>query len=607
MLTWFAPDVAIGGSQPSRSFHHGRPARPGGRPREPKRAHLRLEALEHRCLLSSISSISEFAVPSVGAGQSIASGPDGNVWFVEPGANAIGMINPTTHAVSSFAVPTPSAGLDGITAGPDGNLWFTEFVGHKIGMINPTTHAISEFSLPTPAGPYPYHPYSITTGPDGNLWFTLSGLGPRGIGEINPSTHAISVFPVSTTQTLWGITAGPDGNVWFAMQAQEVGRINPTTHVISFFPTLLGQYGIAAGPDGNIWFAEDYSSYQIGDINPTTFATNGFATSGAPYGITGGPDGNVWFADEDGRIGQINPTTDVITEYTIPYTGASPYGITTGPDGNLWFTDAGTSSIGVATLSTSQLVVTTRPPNSVTAGGGFGLTVTAEDSSGNPISSFNGTVTVALGSNPGAATLGGTLTTTASNGVATFSGLTLNKAASSYTLYTSGGGFGWGVTNTFSVTPAAATQLVVTQQPPSTVKVNTGFGFQASIEDQYGNVVTTAANSVSVALANNPTGAKLGGTLSVNASQGVATFSGLTINKTGSGYTLGVTSSGLTAAVTTAINVTKTGDAITAPSGTIGATAPDALLAPLVLDSLDLWDGLGLKRRHRPWSSVRSH
>src|SRR5262249_41402182 len=44
-----------------------------------------------------------------------------------------------------------------------------------------------------------------------------------------------------------------------------------------------------------------------------------------------------------------------------------------------------------------QLVVTTQPPGTVTAGVGFGLTVTAEDSSGHVDGSFNGTVMVALG------------------------------------------------------------------------------------------------------------------------------------------------------------------------------------------------------------------
>ena len=169
--------------------------------------------------------------------------------------------------------------------------------------------------------------------------------------------------------------------------------------------------------------------------------------------------------------------------------------------------------------------------------------------------------------------------------MATFSGLTLTTAASGYSLVVSGGGFGEGITSAITVTPAAPTQLVITTQPPATVKLNGAFGLQASIEDQYGNVVTTDTNTVTVAFANNPTGATLSGTLSVAASQGVATFSGLEINKTGTGYTLKVTSSGLSSAVSSAIDVTKTGKAIVALSVAAGTTAPDTLLAPLVFDS----------------------
>ena len=142
--------------------------------------------------------------------------------------------------------------------------------------------------------------------------------------------------------------------------------------------------------------------------------------------------------------------------------------------------------------------------------------------------------------------------------------------------------------------------MVITQQPPATVPVNTGFGLQAAIEDAYGNVETSAGNTVKVALANNPTGAKLGGTLSLKATQGVAAFSGLTINKVGSGYTIQLSSSGLTAATTNAINVTN-GSAISLAStaATARISAADALLAPLVLDSPDFWDTLGLKKRTR--------
>ena len=290
----------------------------------------------------------------------------------------------------------------------------------------------------------------------------------------------------------------------------------------------------------------------------------------------------------------INPTTHAITEYVVNGATSTPLGITAGPDGNIWFADQ-VNGIGVDYLK--NLAVTQQPPSSVIAGIGFGLTVQAEDSSGNLITSFNGTVTLALASNPGGAALGGTLTVTASGGVATFSGLTLNKAASGYTLVATTSGLGQGVTSAMTVTPAAATQVVITQQPPATVKLSTAFAMKGAIEDAYGNVVTTSSSTVTVGLANNPTGATLGGTLSVSASQGVATFSSLTINKIGSGYTLRVSSSGLTSAVSNPINVTKGGKTPTPLYSPAGNPATDLSLGPLVFDSPDLWDGLRNKKR----------
>jgi streptogramin lyase len=577
------------------------------RPLDRHRTRFRLDCLEERCLLSGISSVTEFSLPSgsglFGYPGGITAGPDGNLWFTEISANAVGMINPTTHAISSFAIPTSNSQPRGITSGPDGNLWFIEKNANKIGMINPSTDAISEFSLPAILDTVPTE---ITSGPDGNLWFT-EWAGSH-LGAINPTTHAISAYSVTPSLFTVAITSGPDGNLWFTTRGPspaDIGVINPTTGAVSTFPcpNLVDEYGsITAGSDGNLWFTFSFKSL-IGMINPTTDAITEFTdpySNSATFGITAGPDGNLWFTDRgNSSIGTFDLTTRAITEYPIPFTGAGPAGIVIGPDGNLWFTDPGNNAIGVATLASSQMVVTTQPPASVTAGSGFGFTVTAEDSSGNTITSFNGTVTVALASNPGGSTLGGTLTTTASGGVASFTGLTLNKAASGYTLFTSGGGYGWGVTSQITVTPAAASQLVITQQPPATVKVNTAFGLQASIEDVYGNVVTTASNTVSVAFANNPTGATLGGTLSMTASQGVVTFSNLTINKTGSGYMLQVSSSGLTSAVTSSINVTKIGKT-PVPLVSSGTTAaPDTLLGPLVLDSPDLLDGMHFKKRPR--------
>jgi hypothetical protein len=256
--------------------------------------------------------------------------------------------------------------------------------------------------------------------------------------------------------------------------------------------------------------------------------------------------------------------------------------------------EAATNAISVAAAAPSQVVVTQQPPAGVTAGGDFSLQATIEDPYGNVETGDNATVTVALANNPRGTTLGDTLTLTASQGVVGFGNLTLTRAASGYTLAVSSSGLSGATSGAITVTPAAASQLVITQQPPASVKVNTGFGLAVAIEDAYGNVVTSASKTVKVAFVNNPTGAKLGGTASVASSNGVATFSGLTISKVGSGYTLQLTSNGFTSATTNAVTVTSSSSAVPAVTG-----APDTLLAPLVLDSPDFWDGLPLKKGTR--------
>jgi hypothetical protein len=104
------------------------------------------------------------------------------------------------------------------------------------------------------------------------------------------------------------------------------------------------------------------------------------------------------------------------------------------------------------TVIPMQLVVTTQPPDSVAVGGGFGLMVKAEDASGNLATSFTGSVTLALADNPGGSTLGGMFRVSAVNGVATFSGLTLDQPGTGYTLTATGGGLAPATTSPFDVT-----------------------------------------------------------------------------------------------------------------------------------------------------------
>ncbi len=247
-----------------------------------------------------------------------------------------------------------------------------------------------------------------------------------------------------------------------------------------------------------------------------------------------------------------NASFSVQTPTAVPG-GLSLSATATDPNGNT--SEFSADLVNATSTAASQLVVTTEPPSTVTAGSTFGLTITAETSSNTVATSFNGSVTIALLNNPGGSTLGGTLTVTAASGVATFSGLSLNKAGTGYTPSGTSGTLTAATTSAIAVNPAAATQLAVTIEPPASVTAGAGFGLAVSAEDQFGNVVPSFTSSVTVALDNNPSGTTLGGTLTVTAAKGVASFSGLTLDLVDTGYTLKATTSAFAAVQTGAFSV----------------------------------------------------
>src|SRR5580700_969686 len=85
--------------------------------------------------LGAQPTIVEYPIPTTASSPAgITSGPDGNLWFVETGANKIGKIT-TAGSITEYSIPTASSGPTAITQGSDGNLWFIEGSTSKIGRI----------------------------------------------------------------------------------------------------------------------------------------------------------------------------------------------------------------------------------------------------------------------------------------------------------------------------------------------------------------------------------------------------------------------------------------------------------------------------------------
>jgi hypothetical protein len=100
------------------------------------------------------------------------------------------------------------------------------------------------------------------------------------------------------------------------------------------------------------------------------------------------------------------------------------------------------------------------------------------------------------------------------------------------------------------------------EEPTSTTAgatLNQGTAILVAMRDSLGNTITTATDSVTVAVGNDPNGGTLGGTRTKAARQGIAQFTDLTLDKTSdgdpTGYTLTASAAGYASATSTGFRI----------------------------------------------------
>ena len=305
------------------------------------------------------------ATSTSSAPDAITMGPDGHLWFTDPGNNMIGRVS--AGGVTEYPVPTADSGVDGIALGSDGNLWYTEPTTNKIGMIDPFDPTGDNLDWSVSASPGS-GPSGIAAGSDGDLWITQSDTDQ--IGQFSPSdpgTVTETSIPNSADCAPGAITAGPDKDLWFTVSPGEgattgakIGRIIPATHAVKMFSVGNKESfleGITTGSDGNLWYVENNDLQSDGTIVNSINISGVKGTSpvsfdqgdAAPDTITAGPDGDLWLAEFHGGSGsmqngpgnvlQMSTSENFISSSLIPSNESEPAGIAPGSDGNVWFTD----------------------------------------------------------------------------------------------------------------------------------------------------------------------------------------------------------------------------------------------------------------------------
>jgi hypothetical protein len=263
--------------------------------------------------------------------------------------------------------------------------------------------------------------------------------------------------------------------------------------------------------------------------NPSGGALSGTLTVAAVAGVATFSDVSITTV---GAGYQLQAASGTLTS---PLSAA--FSITPGPGSQLIFTLQPTTQTAGATIS---------PP----------VEVIALDQFGNTATGFTENVTVMIETNPSGGVLDGTTTVAAVSGVATFSDLRITTLGAGYQLQAASGTLTSSLSAAFTITPGPGSQLTFTVQPTTTtVGVTISPAVEVTAQDDFGNTATSFTGNVTVEIGTNPTGGTLGGTTTVAAVSGVATFSDLDIDTAGDSYTLVATSGSLTQAMSDAFQI----------------------------------------------------
>ena len=288
----------------------------------------------------------------------------------------------------------------------------------------------------------------------------------------------------------------------------------------------------------------------VSPINPTvtvratvTLSANVTQTGCSPIPVA------VW-SSADAGVASVSAATGVVT-------GVSPGTTTISANAN---GKVGATAVTVTAPIPTRLTMVTQPSASAPSGVALPAqpVVQLADLSGNAVSVAGVTVTANISS--GGGLLGGTTSVvTNASGQAAFTNLKLNGLVGPRTLIFASAGLTSVTSSAITLTPGLSASLAFATQPTTTpVASAIAPAIAVVVRDVDGNTVTSETNTVTLSITpgTGAAGAALSGLGAVVAVQGVATFSGLSVNAIGIAYRLTATSGALASAASSTFDVT---------------------------------------------------
>ncbi len=405
----------------------------------------------------------------------------------------------------------------------------------------------------------------VTSGADASLAVTLT-LGSNPGGATLTCAGGTTVTASAGVATFAGCSLDASGS-GYTVVASATSSIGPLSVTSSSFNMTAGpsQLVFSTPPGGGVvavaWPTQPV--VQVRDMRGNPVTTGPDATAQITLSLATNPGSGV-LSCTGGLTKAAVAGVASFTGCKIDKPGSGYSILATGTGGS--------GSAGVTGVTSSPFTVTTGNPASlifsIQPGGGAAGSVwasqpqiTIRDSLGFTVTSSNALVSLTVFANPGGGTLtcsGGT-SMNAVAGVATFSGCSIDRAGTGYTITASVSGVPSVTSAAFPINQGPPASIVFTTQPSATAAVNTAFGTQPviTIRDATGSTVTSSTAPVTLSVSGGAPGASLSctGGVTKNAVAGIASFAGCKIDTVGSGFVLNATV-GTLSATSIAITVT---------------------------------------------------
>ncbi len=423
-----------------------------------------------------------------------------------------------TPAISSPTVVLPDPATRVVVTRPPGGVVSGSIFTVTVAAEDPYDNTATSYNGPVTV--------ALASGSGGTLSGTTTMMATDGVADFNNLVETKS-GPIALDATSGSLTSGSSGpvNVTPGVAARLIVQIQPSQTATA---------GDAFQTQPVVYEEDAFGNILTGD---SSTAITAYIGSGV------GPLGGTVSATVKAGVATFSGLSALAAgTITLQFTGAGLTSIPTVP-------------VVISPAAASKLVIRTQPSPGATAGQAF-LTqpvIAEEDAYGNLETDDSSTQVIASVAT-GAGPLQGTAYATLSGGIATFANLA-DDIAGTITLKFASDGVASSPTSSIAVSPTAATKLQIAVPQPASVQAGTGFGLVVDAVDPFGNIDPSFNGTVNVALAANPDGETLGGTGSVKATAGVASFAGLTLDVADASYSLIASTTGLPSVTTATTQV----------------------------------------------------